>query len=129
MKKNELEIIKEGKTGHGILIEHDGYISLDETIHNRQLKETNQFLNENIDALARVSFDSLDVNRTGKITKEQFKQGFVEFITSAGFGKPNEAFLEEYFRKFDADQSGDLDYQEYKVYMKDALDKMVEAVL
>ena len=40
MKKNELEIIKEGKTGHGILIEHDGYISLDETNHNRQLKES-----------------------------------------------------------------------------------------
>ena len=40
MKKNDLEIIKEGKTGHGILIEHDGYISLDETKHNRQLKES-----------------------------------------------------------------------------------------
>ncbi len=69
------------------------------------------------------------MNRTGKITKEQFKQGFVEFITSAGFGKPNEAFLEQYFRQFDADQSGDLDYQEYKVYMKDALDKMVASVI
>ena len=84
---------------------------------------------ENIDALARVSFNSLDVNKIGKITKEQFKQGFVEFITSAGFGRPSEAFLEQYFKKFDADQSGDIDYQEYKVYMKDALDKMVEAVL
>ena len=30
--------------------------------------------NENIDALARVSFDSLDVNRTGKITKEQISK-------------------------------------------------------
>jgi hypothetical protein len=39
MKKNELEIIKEGKTGHGILIENDGYISLNETAHNKQLKE------------------------------------------------------------------------------------------
>ena len=26
--------------------------------------------NENIDSLARISFDSLDVNRTGKIAKE-----------------------------------------------------------
>ena len=85
--------------------------------------------NENIDALAQVAFKSLDVNGTGKITKAQFKQGFVEFITSAGFGKPSEAFLEQYFKKFDADQSGDIDYQEYKVYIKDALDKMVEAVL
>ena len=84
---------------------------------------------ENIEALARVSFNSLDVNKTGKITKEQFKQGFVEFITSAGFGKPSDAFLEQYFRKFDADQSGDIDYQEYRVYMTDALDKMVEAVI
>ena len=85
--------------------------------------------NANMDELALVSFNALDVNRTGRITKEQFKQGFVEFITSAGFGKPNEAFLEEYFRKFDADQSGDIDYQEYKVYMKDALDKMVASVI
>ena len=85
--------------------------------------------NENIDSLARISFDSLDVNRTGKITKEQFKQGFVEFITSAGFGRPNDAFIEEYFRKFDADQSGDLDFQEFKVYMKDALDKMIQSVI
>ena len=84
---------------------------------------------ENIEALARVSFDSLDVNRTGKITKEQFKQGFVEFITSAGFGKPSEAFLENYFRKFDADRSGDIDFEEYKNYMRDACDKMVASVI
>ena len=25
--------------------------------------------NENIDSLARISFDSLDINRTGKITR------------------------------------------------------------
>ncbi len=35
MKKNDLEVIKEGKTGHGILIEHDGFVSLDK----KQLKE------------------------------------------------------------------------------------------
>ena len=83
----------------------------------------------NIEALARVAFDSLDVNRTGRITREQFKQGFVEFITSAGFGKPSEAFLEEYFRKFDADGSGDIDFEEFKVYMKDACDKMILSVI
>lgn len=38
MKKDELEIIKEGKTGHGILIENDGYISLDYG-KNKQIKE------------------------------------------------------------------------------------------
>ena len=39
MKKSELEIIKEGKTGHGILIENDGFISLDYGKNNKQLKE------------------------------------------------------------------------------------------
>lgn len=39
MKKAELEIIKEGKTGHGILIENDGYITLNEGKNNRQLRE------------------------------------------------------------------------------------------
>jgi hypothetical protein len=39
MKKAELKIIKEGKTGHGILIENDGFISLDFGKNNHQLKE------------------------------------------------------------------------------------------
>ena len=73
----------------------------------------------NIDELARISFNSLDVYGTGKINKAQFKQGFVDFITSAGFGKPSDAFIEDYLRKFDSDHSGDIDFQEYKVYMKD----------
>ena len=69
---------------------------------------------ENIASLARVSFDSIDTNRTGKINKSQFRQGLIEFITSAGFAQPNEAFINEYFTKFDADHSGDLDFEEYK---------------
>lgn len=36
MKTKDLEIIKEGKTGHGILIENDGYLCLNE---NKQIKE------------------------------------------------------------------------------------------
>ena len=39
MKQDNLEIIKEGKTGHGILIENDGFISLDFGKNNHQLKE------------------------------------------------------------------------------------------
>ena len=38
MEKKELEIIKEGKTGHGILIENDGYITLNSS-NNKQIKE------------------------------------------------------------------------------------------
>ena len=41
MKHNsELEIIKEGKCGHGILIENDGYITLSEGANNKQIKES-----------------------------------------------------------------------------------------
>ena len=83
---------------------------------------------ENIELLARVAFDSLDTYKTGKITKAQFKQGFVDFITSAGFERPSESFINEYLRRFDTDHSGDIDYQEFKVYMTDALNKMIESV-
>jgi len=37
VRRPDLEIIKEGKTGHGILIEHDGYMYIKE---NRQIKES-----------------------------------------------------------------------------------------
>ena len=82
-----------------------------------------------MDELARISFESIDVNRTGKITKAQFKQGFVDFINSAGFGTPSEQFIQDYLRKFDADHSGDIDLQEYKVYRRDAIDKMILSVI
>jgi hypothetical protein len=36
MEKNDLQVIKEGKTGHGILIENDGYVQLKNT---KPLKE------------------------------------------------------------------------------------------
>lgn len=39
MNKNELEIIKEGKTGHGILIENDGYMFLKSTKENQMIRE------------------------------------------------------------------------------------------
>ncbi len=85
--------------------------------------------NANMDELERVSFNSIDVNRTGKISKAQFKQGFVEFTNSAGFGTPSEQFIQDYLRKFDADHSGDIDFEEYKVYMRDAVDKMILSVI
>ena len=37
MEKNELHIIKEGKTGHGILIENDGYMFLKKKPINESL--------------------------------------------------------------------------------------------
>lgn len=37
---SDLVEIKKGQTGHGLLIESDGYMSLNETPHNRKLKES-----------------------------------------------------------------------------------------
>lgn len=39
MEKNELDIIKEGKTGHGILIENDGFMFLKSTKENQMIRE------------------------------------------------------------------------------------------
>ena len=39
MNKSDLQVIKEGKTGYGILIENDGFMSLNSTVNNRQIKE------------------------------------------------------------------------------------------
>ena len=38
--KQDLQEIKKGATGYGLLIENDGYISADLTQHNKQLKES-----------------------------------------------------------------------------------------
>ena len=39
MKKNDLEVIKEGKTGHGILIENDGFVTLDRKKLNESMED------------------------------------------------------------------------------------------
>ena len=39
LRKPDLEIIKEGKTGHGILIEHDGFMYLKNSKENQMIRE------------------------------------------------------------------------------------------
>ena len=46
MEKKKLVEIKRGEEGHGLLIEHDGYISVD-CGNNKQLFESFRNLNEN----------------------------------------------------------------------------------
>ncbi len=81
---------------------------------------------QNMEELAIISFNSIDTYRTGRINKSQFRAGCIDFLTSAGFPQPNEAFMNEFFRKFDADHSGDIDIEEYKRYMVALIDKMIE---
>jgi len=39
MEKKDLQEIKKGEFGHGLLIENDGYISINDTKHNKLIKE------------------------------------------------------------------------------------------
>lgn len=83
MKNNRTELveIKKGKTGTGLLIEEDGYISLNETIHNKQLKEST-----NLDGwhcpmpfIVDAVFQKFDIkNANGRIYPEKVLKKQVE---------------------------------------------------
>lgn len=72
--RTDLVEIKKGKTGTGLLIEEDGYISINETAHNRQLKES---IDENgmhcpIPFIVDAVFQKFDIkNANGRIYPEK----------------------------------------------------------
>ena len=82
MKKNDLEVIKEGKTGHGILIENDGYMyvknpqMIKESLENGEWNVPYPFV---VDAVFRIGIGAVaHTHLAGAIGEVSQAELFVE---------------------------------------------------
>ncbi|CAG9317377.1 unnamed protein product [Blepharisma stoltei] len=76
------------------------------------------------DKASRTVFDSVDSDRSGRIDKRELGNALITFSKEAGISPPSQVDIDKSFTQLDLDRSGDIDYNEFKVYMRRLLEKM-----
>ncbi len=77
------------------------------------------------DPIAKQSFDAADKNKNGTIDKSELFQCMKDVADGLGTPIPNKQELEKMFKTLDIDQNGTLDFNEFKIFVKDNMIKMI----
>ena len=75
--------------------------------------------------IAKDAFDAADKNKNGKIEKKELYQCMKDIAFGLEMSSPDREALEKLFFKLDVDHNGILDFNEFKVYVKDNMNKII----
>ena len=81
------------------------------------------------DPIAKQSFDAADKNKNGTIDKQELYQCMKDVASGLEMSSPDKKALEKLFFQLDIDHNGILDYNEFKVYVKDNMNKIIKEKL
>ena len=76
--------------------------------------------------LAKEAFEAADKNHNGTIDKKELEICMKELAAHLGMDPPNQKAVEIKFKKLDIDKNGSIDYNEFKVFAKEAVIKVIE---
>jgi hypothetical protein len=76
--------------------------------------------------IAQESFDTVDVDHSGFIDKDEFKKCVIQVAKDLGLGKTDDQYINEVYSKLDLDKSGSIDSNEFKKYVKEVILKIIE---
>ena len=79
--------------------------------------------------IAKDAFDAADKNKNGKIEKKELYQCMKDVADGLGAPLPKREEVENMFKTLDIDRSGTLDFNEFKVYVKDNMKKLINEKL
>ncbi len=75
--------------------------------------------------VARVAFDATDVDGTGHIDRNELEAAMKIISNDIGIPEPSKEDVDEIFKSLDTDNSGKIDFDEFKVFVR----KLFEAML
>ena len=75
--------------------------------------------------IAKDAFDAADKNKNGKIEKKELYQCMKDVASGLEMSSPDKKSLEKLFFKLDVDHNGILDFNEFKVFVKDNMNKII----
>ena len=76
--------------------------------------------------IAQEAFDTVDIDHSGLIDKEEFKKCAIQVAKDLGLGKTDDTYVNEVYNKLDSDKSGSIDSNEFKKYVKEVILKILE---
>jgi Ca2+-binding EF-hand superfamily protein len=68
--------------------------------------------------IAKEAFDAADKNHNGTIDKKELELCMKDLAVHLGMNPPSQKAVEKEFKKLDIDKSGNIDYDEFKVFAK-----------
>ena len=78
------------------------------------------------DQIAQEAFNSVDKDNNHTIDKDEFKECSIQVAKVLGLDRPDQETIEGIYKKLDTDGNGDLDFNEFKIYVKDVIFEILE---
>lgn len=78
--------------------------------------------------LSNSILQEYDVNQTGRIEGSELRKAILNLAASQNVPPPADDKIEETFLSLDIDKSGSLDAQEFKVFIKSALESLLKSI-
>ena len=77
--------------------------------------------------VAKVAFDSVDVDHSGTIDSQELEKVMIQIATDMGAEAPSRDDVAEVLEHLDKDKSGQIDFNEFQILIRDVLEAMLEA--
>ena len=76
--------------------------------------------------IAQEAFNSVDKDQNRTIDKAEFKECAIQVAKGFGLENPDEENIEGIYKTLDTDGNGDIDFNEFKKYVKQIILKLLE---
>jgi len=77
--------------------------------------------------VTRVAFDAIDSDKSGKIDTKEIKEIMERIAVEMGTDKPSDRDVDQVIKHLDTDGSGTIEFEEFKILIKDILESMLES--
>jgi Ca2+-binding EF-hand superfamily protein len=76
--------------------------------------------------VAKVAFDSVDTDKSGQIDAQELEKVMSQIASDMGADAPTKEDVNEVLQHLDADNSGKISFDEFKVLIRDVLEAMIQ---
>ena len=88
----------------------------------KQILEDEEKLNE----ITKVAFDNVNTDKSGEISKSQLEAMINQIFTDLSNELPTKKEIDEVFDYLDTNKKGTLNFENFKVLIKDIIKNMIE---
>lgn len=78
------------------------------------------------DEVAKVAFDSVDTDKSGTIDAGELEKVMIQIASDMGADPPTKEDVNEVLEHLDTDHSGKIDFNEFKILIRDVLEAMLD---
>ncbi len=81
---------------------------------------------DKLNEITKIAFDAVDTDKSGSIDSIELERVLAQISSDMGADPPTKEDVNEVLKYLDTDNSGKIEYDEFKVLIKDVLESMVQ---